>query len=616
MGNCYGNRERVPKDGGDGPPELPRRSSFLVIQTARGDGSTRVIRDPGEDEKIENDSEGRNGAEKKLPIATGESVCLEGGAGAAPQGSSQPSKERGTSNDANEGSNTGLEKSGDITTKLGAWEAELDGFSSSEDDEKPEKQDAEEADGQDSSELEREPKPETALEPEPELNPKIESVPDPEPEPENEPEREIESESQPEAGAEHDEFEALQGQLDALVEDKPAEGQAVEPDSVLLGDQNSENGEELVGNQVSGDAAGGEENVAVESAVAGSIPSKSEEDVLVEAALEGDVEAQARLGDLYSGVEDLEPSSGAVRERSLVVQRNWGKAMHWWKKAASANNTSAMVQMGKTFKRGELPSVPQSLKDAFHNFMDAARLGDAEGQFEIASMYESGDSGNQDSREAFDWFLKAAKQGHVPSMRAIAVAYANGSGTPKNTTESIRWYREAAKKNDSKSLLELGKMLLHGVGFEQNEPAAYATLKAALRHAASEEMKETIRGIIEEAEAELSQNILQLSFAKFIDSLVEKSQPKVAKVDSRQEHTEENHGSGANEDEDDGDSSDVDLEHYDKLLLEHSKGNLYAESAEPAEAESNRFLVHFLFDTNLDSNVFDQLKQQWQDHIM
>jgi TPR repeat protein len=107
------------------------------------------------------------------------------------------------------------------------------------------------------------------------------------------------------------------------------------------------------------------------------------------AAEQGDVEAQARLGVLYSS----------------SPQSNYQEALAWYKKAASQGNTRAMVNLGDMYKGGE--GVLANIQEAFNWYSKAAEMGNGDAMSKVGWMYYKGEGTKTDPIEAFSWFKKA-----------------------------------------------------------------------------------------------------------------------------------------------------------------------------------------------------------------
>ena len=89
----------------------------------------------------------------------------------------------------------------------------------------------------------------------------------------------------------------------------------------------------------------------------------------------------------------------------------------------------------------------------------AAEKGDAEAQFNLATMYTNGEGVTKDDAEAVRWFRRAAEQGHAAAQYNLGVSYANGEGVTKDDAEAIRWYRLAAEQGHAAAQYNLGGQL-------------------------------------------------------------------------------------------------------------------------------------------------------------
>jgi len=75
----------------------------------------------------------------------------------------------------------------------------------------------------------------------------------------------------------------------------------------------------------------------------------------------------------------------------------------------------------------------------------AAEQGHAKAQFNLGTMYGTGEGVPKSDAQAFNWFRKAAEQGVVQAQNNLGLMYAApGTGVPENDTEAVKWYRKAA----------------------------------------------------------------------------------------------------------------------------------------------------------------------------
>jgi hypothetical protein len=73
-----------------------------------------------------------------------------------------------------------------------------------------------------------------------------------------------------------------------------------------------------------------------------------------------------------------------------------------------------------------------------------AEQGDAEAQFHLGVIYESGQGVLRNDAEASKWYRKAADQGDAVAQFYLAIMYTKGDGVSQNYTEAARWYHLTA----------------------------------------------------------------------------------------------------------------------------------------------------------------------------
>lgn len=80
-----------------------------------------------------------------------------------------------------------------------------------------------------------------------------------------------------------------------------------------------------------------------------------------------------------------------------------------------------------------------------------AEAGNADAQYNLGEMYESGDGVPKDSAKAVEWYQKAAAQGNAGAQSLLGVMYAFGEGVPKDSAKAVEWYQKAAAQGDTKA---------------------------------------------------------------------------------------------------------------------------------------------------------------------
>ena len=142
--------------------------------------------------------------------------------------------------------------------------------------------------------------------------------------------------------------------------------------------------------------------------------------------------------------------------------------------------------------------LPRDNAIAVKKYRKAANQGSVEAQFDLGSMYYSGQGVPQDYAEAVKWFRKAAQGGSVEAQYNLASMYYMGQGVPQDYGESVKWFRRVAEQGSASAQFNLGLMYLRGVGVQKNDTEAYAwwSIAAASGHQNAEKGKDEISEIL------------------------------------------------------------------------------------------------------------------------
>ncbi len=85
-----------------------------------------------------------------------------------------------------------------------------------------------------------------------------------------------------------------------------------------------------------------------------------------------------------------------------------------------------------------------------------AENGDAETQFNLGVMYDTGKEVTQDYAEAVKWYRKAAEQGYANAQSNLGLMYAKGLGVTQNYGKALEWNRKAAQQGMAEAQFNLG----------------------------------------------------------------------------------------------------------------------------------------------------------------
>lgn len=111
--------------------------------------------------------------------------------------------------------------------------------------------------------------------------------------------------------------------------------------------------------------------------------------------------------------------------------------------------------------------------------MTLATKGNAEAQFKVGDMYETGFGVKKDMKEAEIWTKKAAAQGHATAGYKLLYWDMAKNGMKGENKAKYNELMKKAEVGDGQAMLYVGKMHAHGVGVEKNYDKALDWLNKA-----------------------------------------------------------------------------------------------------------------------------------------
>ncbi|MBZ0260515.1 MAG: sel1 repeat family protein [Hyphomicrobiales bacterium] len=124
--------------------------------------------------------------------------------------------------------------------------------------------------------------------------------------------------------------------------------------------------------------------------------------------------------------------------------------------------------------------MASSLTDAYNAYINGdfatalriitplAEKGDAEAQFVLGYMYETGHVAPQNSIEAAKWFRRAADSGDTIAQISLGRLYEKGKGVPQDYAEAKVLYAKAAAKGSARGHFRLAGLYRFGLGMPQD----------------------------------------------------------------------------------------------------------------------------------------------------
>jgi TPR repeat protein len=119
--------------------------------------------------------------------------------------------------------------------------------------------------------------------------------------------------------------------------------------------------------------------------------------------------------------------------------------------------------------------------DLFDSQMKLAKQGNAEAQFKVGEMYETGIGVGQDRKEAKYWLTRSANQNYETARYKLLYWDMERRGLNSENKIKVEELNTRAKQGNAQAQYYLGKMYAYGVGIKRNPDVAIDWLnKAAL----------------------------------------------------------------------------------------------------------------------------------------
>ena len=175
------------------------------------------------------------------------------------------------------------------------------------------------------------------------------------------------------------------------------------------------------------------------------------------------------------GEADAQVELGGRYEAGRGIERDFGEAVSWYRRAAEQGNARGQNSLGVMYGTGR--GVSHDDAEAVRWYRRAAEQGLALAQNYLGAMYSAGRGGRQDDAEAVRWFRRAAAQGQPGGQASLGFAYERGRGVGQNYEEAIRWYRRSAEQGHALGQNNLGVMYREGRGVAQDYQVAARWLR-------------------------------------------------------------------------------------------------------------------------------------------
>ena len=138
------------------------------------------------------------------------------------------------------------------------------------------------------------------------------------------------------------------------------------------------------------------------------------------------------------------PAAAQDFDKGLAAARagDFATAVAQWRPLAEDGNAEAQFNLGALYESGL--GVPKNLGDAAGWYVLAAAQGQVSAQYNLGVMYAEGRGVERDYTRAAEWLRRAAEQGHAKAQYNLAVLYQTGHGVPKDPDVARKWFAKAA----------------------------------------------------------------------------------------------------------------------------------------------------------------------------
>ena len=137
----------------------------------------------------------------------------------------------------------------------------------------------------------------------------------------------------------------------------------------------------------------------------------------------------------------------------------------------------------------EIPETATTVDMELESLRQRAEQGDADAQYNLGFVYDTGLGVPQDYTEAAAWYRLAADQGHTDAQHNLGIKYHNGEGVPQDDVEAAKWYRLAADQGHTDAQHNLGVMYSTGEGLPQDDVEAHKWVNLAAARTTGDDQK-------------------------------------------------------------------------------------------------------------------------------
>ena len=148
------------------------------------------------------------------------------------------------------------------------------------------------------------------------------------------------------------------------------------------------------------------------------------------------------------------------------VERDYGKAVEWYRKSAEQGNAEAQNNLGDCYADGQ--GIEQDYGKAMEWFCKSVEQGNADAQNNLGDCYFEGYGVARDYAKAVEWFCKSTAQGNAKGQFNLGYCYDKGHGVERDYAKAVEWYRKSVAQGNADAQNNLGICYFYGRGVEQD----------------------------------------------------------------------------------------------------------------------------------------------------
>ena len=137
------------------------------------------------------------------------------------------------------------------------------------------------------------------------------------------------------------------------------------------------------------------------------------------------------------------------------VKKDRVTALKWLKKVAESGDDKAQVDLGNEL-------YDKDCKEALKWYLKAVENNNAEGQWRLGWLYESGKLGKADYVNAEKWYKKASENNNAEGQWRLGWLYESGKLGKADYVNAEKWYKKASENNNAEGQWRLGRLYASG----------------------------------------------------------------------------------------------------------------------------------------------------------